>query len=312
MGLSSVGAPMVLDVAAMFLNTETVGADLLVNCQGTVNRHEKFKDSKMLAWGCEYLEAYVLGFPEICIVALLLFIGRQIAHHRFYYGMLKAGGVLNYNGSSMLQDPVILLLVWCYTHVVCYAGFVYFSANFNVTDVLAKKDQFEVVPNSKPESLLKLFVSFIGFILLPAGFFLIFLGTNYQLRTSLVQLSEYVGDNEDADLGDGLKILTAMGEGATRQVVQAETLPDACGIEQIYTLTIERFQARPKDGSPKAMSLLTCLWPLRVLLSPSIHGAQAINFRWLWGIFVVIAMLFYMPQAVRLSNWSLKAAFLGA
>lgn len=326
--LSGAAGPMVIDVGAMFVNMRIMGVHLLVGCQGTVNHYGRFKDRKIEAWVCEYLEAYVLGFPDICLVALLLFLGRQMVHHRFYYGMLKAGGVLNYHGCSMLKDPVLLLMFWCFAHVLCYACFIAYIAHFSLTEVLDKKDDFVVkgimnqgagsnVKNSEPATLLTLFVKVCGIIILPAGFFLVFLCTHYSMGTTLVELSEYVGDSEDAhgEISTNMELasLTCMGEGATKRVVEAETWPEERTMEEIYALILERFRFRTKGAiMPESMSLLTCLWPLRVLLSTSTHGQDASSFRWLWCIFVLVSMLFYIPQAVRLTLWVLEAAFLGA
>ena len=156
-------------------------------------------------------------------------------------------------------------------------------------------------------------IHLFGIILLPASLFLVFLSSHYSMGTTLVELSEYVGDNEDADRGDGLADLTCMGEGVTKEVVEADMLPEGCTMEKIYAEIIGRFRVRTKDSIPReTTSLLTCLWPVRALLSPSIHGMDASSFRWLWWIFVLVSMLFYISQAVRLTLWALDAAFLGA
>lgn len=333
--LSSAGST-VLCVATMYLNVAAMSKEVLLNCHNTrFGRHLPEYDGFVLF--CEYLEAYVTGFPEMCLVALILFVGREILHKRLYYGMLKAGGVLDYHRSVALKDPIVLLLLWCYVHVIAYTLLVLYLGQFGFLDVLEEEatvralvEQREVgeaaikLHTGKSPELVKIFVDLFSYILLPGIFFLVFFYFSYSIEGGLVPLSEYVGDAEKVLHGhDDLAGLLVLDEAVTRQVIETEAIPEENSVEEVYALTIERYRLRQKapveDGSvleSPPMTLFTCFWPVRVLLLHSTQGRGLItphhtSFRWLWWIFWWIAMAIYFPMAIVLLIRAVESAMEG-
>jgi len=73
---------------------------------------------------CSYTSSYISCFLAVTAVVLIYLGARDLLHKRFYYSLLKADGVLEYEDRFPLRDPLMAILVIDCLHVIAYAGFV--------------------------------------------------------------------------------------------------------------------------------------------------------------------------------------------
>mmetsp|Transcript_125839 Transcript_125839/g.391881 ORF Transcript_125839/g.391881 Transcript_125839/m.391881 type:complete len:472 (-) Transcript_125839:43-1458(-) len=78
---------------------------------------------------CNYTRVWLYSSPAIASVVLLLQVGRNVLQKRFYYGLLKFGGVLSFSGNKFYTDPLMWLLFITYFHVFGFAALQVLGAN---------------------------------------------------------------------------------------------------------------------------------------------------------------------------------------
>jgi len=69
---------------------------------------------------CHYTKAFVFCFPAMATAVLLLLFGRDFLQKRFYYGLLKAGGVISYSDNTAWRDTFFMAMCVDFCHCVGY------------------------------------------------------------------------------------------------------------------------------------------------------------------------------------------------
>jgi len=277
-------------------------------------------------WLCEYTKAYVLCFPEVGLAVLLLLGARNLLHKRFYYGLLKSGGVIEYSGSNPLTDSMVLVLLWCYSHVLIFLGLILFGV-IETPHMPHKggtkktggdaEDTFGLDPDQ-----LALVMSLAGFIALPGAFVVLYIYGSYDLEMDLVPLSGFIesqGDTEKAKKGvQMLASLQLLDDTQAKPFVEkyAQTLNDihkASGLRSLYLNFLRLLPLNKSDDPPSSVKLLGSLWVAKILgkedpveegsprglselrdvedgllsqLSPRGRKETSAVFKWLWRIFL--------------------------
>jgi len=72
---------------------------------------------------CKYTKSYVFSFPAMATAVLLLICGRDFVQKRFYYGMLKAGGVISFSMNTAWKDLFFMTVCWDFCHCFGYTVF---------------------------------------------------------------------------------------------------------------------------------------------------------------------------------------------
>lgn len=264
---------------------------------------------------CEYTKAYVICFPGVSIMLMLLFIGRELLLKRLYYGLLKAGGVLGFRQNLPLTDPLIWVLLWCYVHVLVHFVFLLCAAiETKEAQGTAGQTLQEPVVN---KDLIYLLADLIGFIMIPGTLFVVFFYQVYDIEKTLVPLSQYVHDavedSFDEDLGHKeLAELNVLQDGVARMLLDEESA-QALGIhsDSRYEEFIEMYkrERRSHEDMIKKLpslghvGLLDAMWPLRFMLAVPSHASQAdMGFQSLWLAFCTVV--------VPVSVWILTFLFI--
>jgi len=264
---------------------------------------------------CEYTKAYVLCFPEIALSVLLLMVGRNLLQKRFYYGLLKAGGVMEYSQNNPLRDPLMLLLFACYFHLLLFLGLILTGAieppklggaSGGMYTKQLKEGQKSMGKDhtgllSDPAKL-ALVLNLAGFIVLPGALVVMFLYLSYDLEQSLVPLSGFIeagGDTEKAEQGvRDLAALRVLEDGLAKPLAEEnmDKLNDAHkskGLKGLYEQLLQLYAdecsltvrlhavEEPKNQKVK---LLNSLWVAQMLLGkeepaefPSAKGLGAMG-----------------------------------
>jgi len=160
---STFGKHMITLVTLLFAVVAAVkhGAD-------SCHKWKKFGLSEGDELICFYTSSYLVSFVAACFVLLFLLGARDLLQKRFYYGLLKANGVLDYMYKGLLgplKDPVVALVVWDLVHLIWYAGFLLYvmlmaSSQANQGQPINVHTAEEVAWNTRPRPGAKLLQSF--------------------------------------------------------------------------------------------------------------------------------------------------------
>jgi len=256
---------------------------------------------------CEYTKAYILCFPEIALSALLLLVGRDLLQKRFYYQLLKVGGVMEFTATNPLKDPFMWALLTCYCHILVFLGLILAGSieppklggtGGKGADQLKQLKAGEESMGAGSTSLwadeekLILVLELGGFIVIPGGLCVLFLFLAYDIEQSLVPMSRFVLSANHAEkeaeesgtiLPTTLRTLKVLEDDDLAVLVQekAEDLraaPDVSG-GNMYKEAIRLYyeKAKARGASPEASPtprLLSGLWPGQVLV-PTAGGVSA-------------------------------------
>lgn len=69
---------------------------------------------------CHYTKAFVFSFPAMATAVLVLLFGRDFLQKRFYYGLLKAGGVISFIDNTPWKDTLFKAMCLDFCHCVGY------------------------------------------------------------------------------------------------------------------------------------------------------------------------------------------------
>lgn len=72
---------------------------------------------------CHYTKGFVFSFPAMATSVMLLLFGRDLLQKRFYYGLLKAGGVMSFSDNTAHKDPFFLAMCLDFCHCIGYTLF---------------------------------------------------------------------------------------------------------------------------------------------------------------------------------------------
>lgn len=281
---------------------------------------------------CEYTKGYVRCFPSLALALLLLRSSINILQTRFYYGLLAAGGALNYSGRPYvsgwrraLKDPYVLLTLWCYVHILLHAAFLASMIEFktsvvvvhsavhehlgtsgNKQDVQRGSRQELELEASDMEQLPSALFDLTMFVVIPSTLFVCFLLQSYDLEQRMVPLSEFIEGKEDV-----LKQVVVVDESTLKTIMKkhgSELTKTQDSVEEQYLAVLNLYKThRSKfSGSPPPLvKMMGSLWPAEIVLQES-HGYSLNNFRGLWLVafstavlLQVIIVRFLIIQAVH-------------
>lgn len=86
---------------------------------------------------CQYTKAFVFTFPAMATAVLLLLFGRDFLQKRFYYGLLKAGGVISFSDNTASNDTLFMAMCLDFCHCVGYTCLHIIIMNRAGTETLA-------------------------------------------------------------------------------------------------------------------------------------------------------------------------------
>lgn len=279
---------------------------------------------------CEYTKAYILCFPEVALSVLLLMVARNLLQKRFYYGLLKGGGCVEYTGGSPTADAVMVFLVGCFLHILVFMLLVLTSfveppelAAHSGRSGSARKTTWGM-DHAKVVLVMKL----TGFILIPGVVTLAAVWGAYDIELTLVPLSRFVrcaAEHEKATGGkpwcehaqSGLgsmsiledRYIKVLFETRTAEITNAFT---EGGLSFMYNKAINLYKEK-EDEYQKLNSnpppLLDSLWPGTVLLHKHAKPAEGGNelmslkdkhkmataaFENLWRAFLLVSCIIFV------------------
>jgi len=166
---------------------------------------------------CEYTKTYVWSFPQLGFASLLLLAGRDILQMRFYYFMLKHGGVVSFMQFPLLRDSIVIANIWAFAHFWLFVGLVILrlftsgidpqiameqaakaavaaAGNINARRGLVGLDHDQLANSGDPQGL-QLLIQLLVLLGIPGVLFMMKLLSAYYLERTLVPLSEYIRDS---------------------------------------------------------------------------------------------------------------------
>lgn len=293
---------------------------------------------------CDYTKAYLQCFPELALTICLLIIGRNLLQTRLYYGMLQRGSVLQYKSKNMLNDNLIRFLLWCYAHAVAHLlllMYIIWNSGFQDDFVRELKetkggrqkhsehfflglshdglqppgDVRHPIHDEELKADVAILVELVGFFVIPATLFLIFLFTGYDIESSLVPLSQYFYDARLAVRGWTPKAsceLTVIDDVAAKLLVEhhqdhihdmAKDVTEAYDeLIKLYVVEGQMWEIKAENTGQTFIGISKAHWPARLLISEDATDISSWSFRAVWIVFVVISLILQMFMMLSLST----------
>mmetsp|Transcript_59418 Transcript_59418/g.128969 ORF Transcript_59418/g.128969 Transcript_59418/m.128969 type:complete len:325 (-) Transcript_59418:82-1056(-) len=245
--------------------------------------------------GCEYTKAYLRAFPLLGISVTLAISLRTMLQQRLYYGLLKAGGLLDFRNVEVTRDPLFLMLLVSLLHAIAHFA-------LKLTDGLGHF--LEEVQDVATD------------FVVPFCIFMVFFYMACDLEATLVPLNKYY--EEDPEYArSALANVTYMEEEVVRhhivkrRDVVGDALADEPSIDATYRALIKGYpDAKLRDDEPEEGFFGHCqirraMWPGVLLVDARLEDAKSVEFRRIVWFFLVLctpvqlALLFlYVEQAV--------------
>lgn len=109
-------------ISKVFLLVTLVAS--LESCEGSFLKCNQEDTPQLNNYGevllCHYTKAFVFTFPAMATAVLLLLFGRDFLQKRFYYGLLKAGGVISFSDNTAWKDTFFMAMCFDFCHCVGY------------------------------------------------------------------------------------------------------------------------------------------------------------------------------------------------
>jgi hypothetical protein len=258
---------------------------------------------------CGWTQGWTCSFAPFALTVMNLYIGRDLLAKRFYYGVLRQRGVLQFGSNNPLTDPLSLLVFIAYAHVILYLVFIIY-----VTGLLSSNDSAFLVQHGRgviggsgdtdilKETLLardghamRIVMELISFYVLPATLFVVFFFCGYDIEISLVPLSQYVHDEVLAGDQDSLSKLTILEDNRAKALVEekaADILALAGDHEDEFLQVLEHYAKEPVSENSGTVYMIDSLWPAYLLLpNEASQCASAKLFRWIFLIYACCAVI---------------------
>jgi hypothetical protein len=165
---------------------------------------------------CEYAKTYVWAFPLLAGTSMLLLVAREFIQRRFYYYLLRSGGVMSFEaGSTPFRDVLIVGNVIVFSQYWLFVAFVVFCTYENLDGWKASqqiaKAIFAAAANPSLPSqrmwdkykgdeaeprVMRFMIDLLVMIGLPGIFLVIKLCSSYDIEQTLIPLSEFIRDTE--------------------------------------------------------------------------------------------------------------------
>lgn len=203
--VGSTGGYTLFLLLTMFFGLEANRGELL-DC--TIGTGDLEMRSFWTACFCEYTKAHLLIFPTLCLSVVSLYIGRDVAQKRLYYGLLVNGGVIDFHKNKVFLDPLPLILIANYLHVITHLCLMFWLINIrNEEDAKAhalgnmrsellhhepefyRHEEEAKTPSWKSTAALGYLW---GAVMIPGTLVIIFVVLGYNVETYLVPLSQYL------------------------------------------------------------------------------------------------------------------------
>lgn len=265
--------------------------EYMMACDGRIH-------STVSVYACEYTKAYIRAFPLLAANVSLIVGWRVLLQQRVYYGMLKAGGLLDFTNVRAAKDPLVIILAVSLVH-----GLAHFVLKFSTAWFSASSDAF--FEHRKLEQEMQ--VTFSKF-LVPCFIFMAFFYGSYDVEKTLIPLSKYF--EEDPEYAQrALGRMKHLEEHVVRYEVVSRDVVGAVGdrptVQKVYHRLIDSY-ATAKDEYPKKQDssgifewrLFYTLWPASLLVDPRLEDAGSRSFRHMTMVFLLLAILLEVATVV--------------
>jgi len=279
----SQGDPWKLFITAGMSVSKNVLAVMLLFYAMGLNREQLLAcDARVLsmftACACEYTKAFLRTFALLAINMSLTVAMRIILQQRIYYGMLKAGALLDFGTVKVLSDPTFWLLAISLLHGILHFVLKYYSTEAFRTATW--RDDF-----SELKQVCKSFIA-------PACIFLVFFYSSWDIEASLVPLNKYFEEDWEA-AKHALGSITPVDENVLWQLVEEHDVvaqAEQPHIRAVYRALVKEYPicADRSPGEPKLW--FNEMWPARILLDPRLEDEDSQGFRRMFAVFLVLCL----------------------
>jgi len=270
------------------------------------DRGGHYELSTLSAGICGYTQGAACTFAPLCLMVMILFIGRELVQKRLYYGLLRQQNVVQFASNDPLTDPLAIAVLVSYVHVILYLIYIIYATSLFNSGMTGTFYQHVGVENSKTHGIehvligddyaFTMVVELVSFYVLPATLFIVFMYTGYDIEATLVPLSQYVHDAHDAGEGNRLSELQIIDDALCKKMVEdnaALILKGAGDHEQEFQECAKFYHGHMQAEDLQKVYMLDSLWPAMLLMPAEASGERpAQAFRILWWIYFGTSLVF--------------------
>eukprot|EP00421_Protoceratium_reticulatum_P049223 CAMPEP_0168431960 /NCGR_PEP_ID=MMETSP0228-20121227/38650_1 /TAXON_ID=133427 /ORGANISM="Protoceratium reticulatum, Strain CCCM 535 (=CCMP 1889)" /LENGTH=408 /DNA_ID=CAMNT_0008446083 /DNA_START=31 /DNA_END=1254 /DNA_ORIENTATION=+ len=244
-------------------------------------------------FACEYTKAFVRAFTMFALNIALAVAMRMILQERIYYGLLRAGGLLDFANAAPLQDPLLWLLATSLLHGVLHFGLKYWHSDAFVSATL--QDDME-----EASTVARVFLA-------PALIFMMLFYSSSDIESSLIPLNKYF--EEDWQYAKRtLGSIEPMDERAVRRELEGRDVVGEAReptIGAVYGKIIQEYPGFA--GQPETRHKFYAeMWPAQVLLDPRLQDASSRSFRFMFMVFLAICVPVHLVSIVVMAGQAWK------
>mmetsp|Transcript_28533 Transcript_28533/g.90956 ORF Transcript_28533/g.90956 Transcript_28533/m.90956 type:complete len:409 (+) Transcript_28533:195-1421(+) len=256
-------------VAALVLLYWSMGTneEFLMRCDGR-------KLSSGALYCCEYTKSFLRCFTLLGVNVALGCAMRMIIRERIYYGMLKAGGLLDFADAQPLRDPVLWFVGISLLH-----GLSHFGLKFSHSSAWATETWWDDLQELKRATRI---------FLMPACIFLGLVYATLDVEANLVPLNKYF--EEDWEYAKcALGSIVPMKESVLREGLEVRDIVAEVReptIRSVYARIVECY--REFSAPTKAGPWFGDIWPVRLLLDPRLRDTESRSFLRMFATFLAL------------------------
>jgi hypothetical protein len=257
---------------------------------------------------CGWTQGFTCSFAPFALTVMNLFIGRDLLQKRLYYGILRKNGVLQFASNNPLTDPLSLLVLVAYVHVILYLIFIIYATGLLSSDDSAfllqhgrgviggsgDTDHLKETLLARDSYAMRAVMELISFYVLPATLFIVFFFCGYDIEFSLVPLSQYVHDEIEAGEKDSLSKLSILQDSHAKHIVEehgADILALAGDHEDEFVQMLEQYKQKDTPEALGTVYMFDGLWPAYILLPNEASQCRSAKlFRWLFLVYAICAV----------------------
>jgi len=243
---------------------------------------------------CEYTKAFIRVFPLLAVNICLCMAMRQILQERIYYGLLRAGALLDFENVRPWENLQLWLLMLSLIHGVCH-----FILKFYTSEAWRTIDSAD--DRAEIRQICQVF-------LVPSFLFILLFVSAADIEAMLIPLNKYF--EEDTELAPKmLSTLTIFEERQLSLAVQRNDfiaqVQEPPTIRSVYEHIIQAYP-RCEEEEEVSVALLREMWPAILLVDSRLKDDESYAFRRMFAVFLVLNVLVHAATIACLMCQALK------
>lgn len=237
---------------------------------------------------CEYSKTFLRVFALLGLNISLTVAMRLIVQERIYYGMLKQGGLIDFECASPVRDPLMWLLVVSLAHGVSHFVLKFYNSKAWLTPTW----------NDDIQELSQI----SGIFLMPSFIFMMIFIQSSDIENDLIPLNKYF-EEDWVYARHMLGSITPMDENTLRAGLQTGDFvgeAEEPTIKAVYQCIIRAYPTFA-DATSTPHLFFREMWPAQILVDARLQDDESFTFRIMFVVFLALTFLIHTTTIVLLA-----------